>query len=222
MVGYEALLRWRHPQRGVLAPGDFLQVAEDSGLIEPIDWRMFRLALEHGQALVRDGGYVTLNVSPRPVPARATSTSACCELVRDAGFDPHAAAHRSHRRHAAAAIPKRSRRMLHRLREAGIEAALDDFGTGYSSLGHVHRFPLQMIKIDRSFVAPIGPGEAPRSSAVIGAILALARSLGVEVIAEGIETEEQREALQAMGCLLGQGYLFGRPQPAGYWLQQQG
>ena len=115
-------------------------------------------------------------------------------------------------RHAVAAI-------LERLREAHVDAALDDFGTGYSSLGYVQRFPLKMIKIDRSFVEPLGNGLSPRSSAIVAAILALAQSLGLDVVAEGIETEEQRAALVGLGCGFGQGYLFGRPAPAASWLQ---
>jgi EAL domain-containing protein (putative c-di-GMP-specific phosphodiesterase class I) len=112
-------------------------------------------------------------------------------------------------------------KVLQRLRDACIEAALDDFGTGYSSLGYVHRFPLKMIKIDKSFVMPLGQEEAPRSLAVIGAILALARSLGLEVVAEGIETEQQLCVLRDMGCMYGQGYFFGRPHPAEHWLARQ-
>jgi EAL domain-containing protein (putative c-di-GMP-specific phosphodiesterase class I) len=219
VVGYEALLRWRHPLRGVLAPGDFLQVAEDSGLIEPIDWRMFRLSLDHGKALVRHGGYITINVSPRHFQSGDLDRR-LMQVVRDAGFDP-TKLRIEVTEGTLLGDADAAEAMLLRLRDAGIEAALDDFGTGYSSLGQVHRFPLRMIKIDRSFIAPIGPEEAPRTMAVIGAILALSRSLGVEVVAEGIETWEQRETLQAMGCVLGQGYAFGRPQPAGYWLQQQ-
>ena len=108
---------------------------------------------------------------------------------------------------------------LEQLREAGIEAALDDFGTGYSSLGHVHQFPLKMIKIDRSFITPFAAGVAPRSSAVIEAILALGNALGAEIVAEGIETQYQCDALKAMGCVFGQGFLFSRPQPAVTWLK---
>jgi diguanylate cyclase (GGDEF)-like protein len=220
VIGYEALLRWRHPLRGMLVPGDFLQVAEDSGLIEPIDWRMFRLAMEHGKALVRHGGYITINVSPRHFQP-GDLDQRLMQVVRDAGFDP-TKLRIEVTEGTLLGDSDAAEAMLHRLREVGIEVALDDFGTGYSSLGHVHRFPLRMIKIDRSFIAPIGPEEVPRTMAVIGAILALSRSLGVEVVAEGIETRKQRETLQAMGCVLGQGYAFGRPQPAGYWLQQQG
>lgn len=219
VVGYEALLRWQHPQRGVLAPGEFLQVAEDSGLIEAIDWRMFRLALECSRELVRDGAYITLNVSPR-LFQQGDFDRQLLDLTQDIGFDA---------KHLRLEVtegtllgdPEAMAAVLKRLREANIEAALDDFGTGYSSLGHVHRFPLKMIKIDRSFVAPFADGVSPRSSAVIGAILALGHALGVEIVAEGIETQHQREVLTAMGCDYGQGYLFGRPQPVLHWLENK-
>ncbi|MCA1713637.1 MAG: EAL domain-containing protein [Gammaproteobacteria bacterium] len=217
VIGYEALLRWQHPQRGVLVPGDFLQVAEDSGLIEPIDWRMFQLAMECGGQLVRDGGFVTINLSPRLFQDEDLDRR-LLQLTRDTGFDPTKLRIEVTEGtllgdvEAAAAV-------LQRLREAGIETVLDDFGTGYSSLGQVHRFPLKMIKIDRSFISPIGTSASSRTTAVIGAILALSQSLGLEVLAEGIETEEQRDVLLAMGCVYGQGYLFDRPQRVAHWMQ---
>jgi len=217
VVGYEALLRWRHPQRGVLTPSEFLKVAEDSGLIEDIDWRLFRMALEGSRELVRDGSFVTLNVSPRLFQHNDFDRR-LLSLTADVGFDPK----RLRLEVTEGTLlgdPESVVATLHRLREAHIESALDDFGTGYSSLGHVHHFPLKMIKIDRSFVAPFAAGVAPRSSAVIEAILALGHSLGAEIVAEGIETEYQREALKAMGCVYGQGYLFARPQPAVHWLE---
>jgi predicted signal transduction protein with EAL and GGDEF domain len=220
IVGYEALLRWRHPQRGVIAPAQFLKVAEDSGLIEEIDWRQFRLALEAGRDLVRDGSFITLNVSPRLFQHNDFDRR-LLELIDEVGFD---------RRRLRLEVtegtllgdPVAVAATLQRLRDAEIESALDDFGTGYSSLGHVHHFPLKMIKIDRSFITPFAAaGVAPRSSAVIEAILALGNALGAEIVAEGIETDHQREVLQAMGCVYGQGFLFAHPEPAEHWLQER-
>jgi diguanylate cyclase (GGDEF)-like protein len=216
IVGYEALLRWQHPTRGVLCPGDFLRVAEDSGLIGAIDWRMFRLALETGRALATEGRYLTLNVSPRLFQHNDFDRR-LLDMVQEIGFDP-TALRLEVTEGTLLGDPETVVATLHRLREAGIEAALDDFGTGYSSLGHVHRFPLKMIKIDQSFVAPFANGEAPRSSAVIEAILALGNALGVEIIAEGIETEAQGTVLRRMGCVYGQGYRFAMPQPVGHWV----
>jgi diguanylate cyclase (GGDEF)-like protein len=214
-VGYEALIRWRHPKRGLLSPGDFLTVAEDSGLMEAIDWQMYRLACTAGAELVRDGGYLTLNISPRHFQNDDFDLR-LLQLAADTGFDP-AKLRIEVTEGTLLGDPDAVARILGRLREACVEAALDDFGTGYSSLSHVHRFPLKMIKIDRSFVDPLGGVHALRSAAIVGAILALAQSLGVEVIAEGVETEEQRQALVAMGCVYAQGYLFGRPQEASSW-----
>ncbi len=216
VVGYEALLRWRHPQRGVLAPGEFLQVAEDSGLIEAIDWQMFRMALTCSRQLVSDGMYVTLNVSPRLFQQQGFENK-LLGLVGEVDFHPE----RLRVEVTEGTLLKDPQAMvavLQRLRQAGIEAALDDFGTGYSSLGHVHKFPLKMIKIDRSFINPFAAGVAPRSGAVIEAILALGHSLGVQIVAEGIETEYQGNVLTSMGCDFGQGYLYGRPHPVSHWL----
>ena len=217
-VGYEALVRWHHPRRGVLAPGAFLHIAEESGQIEAIDWQMYRLACTAGAPLVREGGFITINISPRhfqneDLDARLLAVTA------ETGFDP-AKLRIEVTEGTLLGDPAAVAKVLQRLREACIEAALDDFGTGYSSLGYVHRFPLKMIKIDQSFVAPLGQEDAQRGLAVIGAILALARSLGLEVVAEGIETEQQLRILRDMGCVYGQGFYFGRPQPAAFWQAQ--
>lgn len=216
--GYEALLRWNHPERGMLAPGAFLGVAEESGLIEAIDWQMFERALEAGKALAGQSRYVSLNASPR-LFHRGDFDQRLLALTDRLGFDPR----RLRIEVTEGSLlrdPEAMVGVLQRLADAGVEAALDDFGTGYSSLGHVHRFALRMIKIDRSFVIPFEQGAAPRrSSALIEAILALGRALDVEIMAEGIETPAQSEALQSMGCVFGQGYLFGRPAPAAHWMQ---
>ncbi|WP_457097152.1 putative bifunctional diguanylate cyclase/phosphodiesterase [Lysobacter sp. P5_B9] len=218
IVGYEALLRWRHPERGILAPVDFLKVAEDSGLIEAMDWRQFRLALEAGRELVRDGSFITLNVSPRLFQYNDFDRRLLA-MTREVGFDP-GRLRLEVTEGTLLSDPMAVAATLQRLRETGIEAALDDFGTGYSSLGHLHQFPLKMIKIDRSFITPFAAGVAPRSSAVIEAILALGNALGAEIVAEGIETEYQCEVLKAMGCVYGQGFLFARPAPASHWLAE--
>ncbi|HEY5614334.1 MAG TPA: EAL domain-containing protein [Lysobacter sp.] len=215
IVGYEALVRWQHPRRGVLLPADFLPVAEDSGLIEAIDWQMYRLACTAGADLVRDGGYLTLNISPRHFQ-NSDFDERLLQLTRETGFNP-AQLRIEVTEGTLLGDPEAVAKILERLRASCVEAALDDFGTGYSSLGYVQRFPLKMIKIDRSFVDPLGRDSSQRSSAIVGAILALSHSLGLEVVAEGVETETQRQALIAMGCVYAQGYLFGRPQPAGCW-----
>ncbi|HET6603167.1 MAG TPA: EAL domain-containing protein [Xanthomonadaceae bacterium] len=218
VVGYEALLRWYHPERGMLAPGSFVQVAEDSGVLEAIDWQVFEASCRAARSLLRDGGYVALNVSPRHF-ANSDFDTRLLQLIAASGLEPNAIRIEV-TEGALLQSPDQLGAMLQRLQKAGVHAALDDFGTGYSSLSHIHRFPLRVLKIDRSFVAGLAEdGETARVSAsVVRAVIALARSLEMEVVAEGIETEHQRQTLQEMGCEYGQGYLFARPQPIDYWL----
>lgn len=218
VVGYEALLRWNHPERGMLVPGEFLKVAEESGLIEPIDWQMFELAMECSRDLAVEGRFVTLNVSPRLFQRPGFDTRMLA-LLQQTGFDP-ANLRLEVTEGMLLGDPDAMVAVLLRLREAKIEAALDDFGTGYSSLGHVHRFPLKMIKIDRSFISPLAGDDSRRSCAVVEAILALGHALGMDIVAEGVETREQKDKLLAMGCVYAQGYLFGRPQAARHWVQE--
>jgi diguanylate cyclase (GGDEF)-like protein len=215
IVGYEALLRWNHPVRGVLGPADFLQIAEDSGVIEGIDWRMFELSCEHAARLDQADAYLTINVSPLHFRNADFDTRLTTMLART-GLD----ARRLLTEITEGSLlddPARARATLGRLQDAGIGAALDDFGTGYSSLSYLHSFPLRMLKIDRSFVVELGRDGKGSSASIMGAILALARALGMDVVAEGIETEEQRAALIALGCEYGQGYLLGRPAPLAHW-----
>ena len=217
-VGYEALVRWNHPIRGVLLPNEFLPVAEECGLVDAIDWQMYRLACASGVELIRDGGYMTINVSPRHFQGDDLEAR-LLELTATTGFDP-SRLRIEVTEGTLLGDPEAVARQLQKLSDAHIATALDDFGTGYCSLGYVHRFPLRMLKIDRSFVEPLDGSNTRRSAAVIGAVLALASSLDIEVLAEGIETELQHVALQAMGCVFGQGYLYGRPQPAAHWLNE--
>ena len=214
-VGYEALIRWRHPRRGLLSPGEFLKVAEESGLIEAIDWQMYGLACAAATGFVREGEFITLNISPRHFQ-NDDFDARLLAMTRAAALDP-SRLRIEVTEGTLLGDPEAVAQILARLRASGIEAALDDFGTGYSSLSYVHRFPLKMIKIDRSFIEPLGDEETPRSSVIIGAILALSQSLALDVLAEGIETDAQSAHLQRMGCIYGQGYHFGRPQPAAYW-----
>lgn len=209
-VGYEALLRWNHELRGVLLPDEFLTVAEDSGLIEQIDWLLFELACSRYHEIAKNGEYVSINVSPRHfrspeladrllAMAHAYAIPPFClriELTEGALLDDS----------------QLVRRTIERLDEGDICAQLDDFGTGYSALSYLHRFPITALKIDRSFVAELGKPDSKGSEAVIRAILALAKSLDIEVVGEGIETEIQRNILLKLGCDCGQGFLFARPQ----------
>jgi len=217
--GLGTLVRRDPPGRGVLLPGDFLPVAEECGLLDAIDWQMYRNACEAGRDLMAEGRYMTINVAPRHFQGNDLD-SRLLEVTAAGGFDP-ASLRVEVTEGTLLGDPESVANQLLRLQHAGISAALDDFGTGYCSLGYVHRFPLRMLKIDRSFIEPLGEGTSRRSSAVVTAILALASSLGLDVLAEGIETEAQHDALRAMGCTFGQGYLYGKPQPASHWLAQE-
>ena len=214
-IGYEALVRWNHPTRGVLEPSQFLPVAEECGLVDAIDWQIYHAACASGVELTREGGYITINVSPRHFQGNDLD-SRLLGLAATAKLDP-SRLRIEVTEGTLLGDPEAVTKQLQKLASASIATALDDFGTGYCSLGYVHRFPLRMLKIDRSFIEPLGGRDTRRSEAVIGAVLALASSLDIEVLAEGIETEAQHAALLAMGCGYGQGFLYGRPQPAAYW-----
>ena len=207
VVGHEALMRWNHPQRGVLAPGDFLEVAEASGIIEAIDWRIFKRACSLA-ACRDDGTYLSINVSPRHL-LHSDFAARVLGLLERTGLAP-ARLVIEVTEGSLLGNPEQVRSILHELQERGVGVALDDFGTGYSSLSYLHTFPLRVLKIDRSFLAALDRQD--NSAAVIDAIISVARALRMDVVAEGIETERQRAALVALGCGFGQGYLFGRPQ----------
>jgi EAL domain-containing protein (putative c-di-GMP-specific phosphodiesterase class I) len=216
VVGYEALIRWNHPQRGVLKPHDFLKIAEDSGLIETIDWHMFELSCgllaQYGPAET----FMTFNVSALHL-RHADFDKTLIDMLSRTELD----ASRLIAEVTEGALldnPDRVRATLDRLRIVGVGAALDDFGTGYSSLSYLHSLPLRMLKIDRAFVQELDKAGNTNSTTVVAAILALARALNIQVIAEGIETQAQRDALLAMGCEMGQGYLLGHPAPIKQWL----
>ncbi len=207
VLGYEALLRWNHPQRGLLIPADFLAAAEENGCIEQIDWQMFSMACEQAQRLP-ESTYVSINVSARRLRVPDFDAIAL-RTIEASGLAPQ----RVRLEVTEGALldqPEQMRSILLRLRKAGVLVQLDDFGTGYSSLSYLHRFPIYSLKIDRSFIADLSAESS--SPAVVKAIIALAESLGVEVIGEGIETPAQRDALIGMGCTIGQGFLYSHPQ----------
>jgi diguanylate cyclase (GGDEF)-like protein len=213
VVGYEALLRWRHGERGVLLPADFLAIAEDSGSVEQIDWRMFELSCQAVPVLAGAGRYIALNVSPRHFRSPELDRRLLAMLARH-HIDP-ARIRLEVTEGTLLDNADEVRRIIERLREAGVRVQLDDFGTGYSALSYLYRFPLHALKIDRSFVTDLAHDRDGGSTAVVRAILALANSLGMEVIAEGIERHAQRELLLDLGCQFGQGFLFGEPVAVG-------
>ncbi|RPD88852.1 EAL domain-containing protein [Luteimonas sp. 100069] len=210
VIGHEALLRWRHELHGMLHPSEFIGVGEDTGLIEQVDWLMYRKVI--GMMASRyPTGYVSINVSPRHFRA-GDFAERLLQLVDDAGAD----ATRLRIEITEVALlddAPRALRMLNTLRERGVLAMLDDFGTGFSALSYLHRFPIRALKIDQSFVQGLGSDLHAESLALVRAILALAATLGIDAVAEGIETQAQRDMLGELGCQYGQGYLYGRPAP---------
>jgi len=216
VVGYEALIRWNHPQRGLLKPSDFVRIAEDSGLIEAIDWRLFelssRLLAEKGPA----EPFITFNVSALHL-RHADFDTRILKMLERTGLEPSRLVTEV-TEGALLDNPESVRATLDRLRISGVGAALDDFGTGYSSLSYLHSLPLRMLKIDRAFVHELDKDGSTNSTTVVAAILALAHALNIQVIAEGIETQAQFDTLLRMGCEMGQGYLLGRPYPVDHWL----
>jgi diguanylate cyclase (GGDEF)-like protein len=215
VIGHEALLRWQHPERGLLLPADFLSVAEDSGAAEQIDWRMFERVFEMAPPLLRGGGFIGINLSGRHFRSEALDEKLLA-LLRRHGIRPDCVRLEVTER-MLIDNPPAAKRVLEALRREGLAVSLDDFGTGYSSLSYLHQYPVQALKIDRSFIAALVPDEAAGSAAVVRAILALAGALGMQVIAEGIETESQHAVLLELGCEFGQGFLYARPQPAQAW-----
>ncbi len=207
-VGYEALVRWNHEQRGLLTPAEFIGVGEDSALIEQVDWLMYGHVVSSMGEYPKD--YVSINVSPRHFLSDNFSDR-LLRMLDEAGQDPR----RLRIEITEVALiedANRALKVLRDLRGHGIEALLDDFGTGFSALSYLHRFPIQGLKIDRSFVSGLEGETRTESLALVRAILAMALTLGIDTIAEGIETEAQREILVEQGCQFGQGYLFGAPR----------
>ncbi|MBD8874136.1 EAL domain-containing protein [Rhodanobacter sp. DHB23] len=212
VVGHEALLRWNHPRRGVLPPGDFVRVAQDCGQLEAIDWQLYGKVCERMALPDAGKGFVTINVSPLHL-RHVDFDRRLLQLLADSGLPPERLLIEL-TEDALLEDPVQVRATLERLRAVGVQAALDDFGTGYSSLGYLHTLPLGKLKIDQMFVRELDTAGGAGANTVVAAILALAtRALGIDVIAEGIETGAQRDALRAMGCEFGQGFLFSRPGP---------
>ncbi|MDJ0275339.1 EAL domain-containing protein [Sphingomonas sp. 2R-10] len=206
VVGYEALLRWTHPARGAVSPALFIPVAEEAGTIGAIGEWVLRQACREA-ALWPSQLSLAVNVSP--VQLRLPSLP---ELVRavldDNGFDP-ARLELEITETALLRDRETSLAILREIRALGVRIAMDDFGTGYSSLSNLRHFPFDKIKIDRSFVSAMHEDEAALS--IVRAVAGLGKGLKLPVVAEGVETEQQRRMVQAEGCLLAQGYLFGRP-----------
>lgn len=209
ICGFEALVRWRHPTRGMIPPDEFIPVAEDIGLIVNLgDW-VLRQACEQA---TRWPGEIRIAVNLSPAQFRS---QALVQAVVNALAASGLSAHRLELEITESVLLEDSEHtltILHQLRELGVRVALDDFGTGYSSLSYLRSFPFDKIKIDQSFIRDMSDNSDHLP--IVELVIALGRDLGVTTTAEGVETEEQFRKLQALGCTELQGYFFGRPKPA--------
>ncbi|MBX7274503.1 EAL domain-containing protein [Pseudomonas sp. ERGC3:05] len=213
LIGVEALVRWQHPERGLVPPGEFIPIAERTGLIADIDaWVMDQACRQMCQWLA-DGAplsFIAVNVSSR-LFARRELYEQVAQVLHATGLDP-AFLELEVTESAVMDDPEVALEQLHRLRELGLRLAIDDFGTGYSSLLRLKRLPVQKLKIDQGFVAGVPWDED--DAAIVRVVIALAKSMGMQVQAEGIEQVEQARFLSEQECDMGQGYWFGRPMPA--------
>ncbi|WP_153136557.1 putative bifunctional diguanylate cyclase/phosphodiesterase [Paraburkholderia agricolaris] len=206
----ETLLRWNHPQRGLISPVEFVPVAEEAGLIEQIGEWVIRTACRDAGKLLRLTGTlprVAVNVSPQQFQ-RHNLFETIRGALEDAALDP-SYLEVEITEGVLLGDTEQALQTLHALRELGVEVAVDDFGTGYSSLAYLTRFPLNRLKIDRSFVMRMSTD--PQCAALVGAIIAMAHALKLRVTAEGVETAEQAMQLEALGCDEAQGFWFSRP-----------
>jgi EAL domain-containing protein (putative c-di-GMP-specific phosphodiesterase class I) len=224
LAGFEALIRWPHPQWGMMQPGQFITLAEETGQIIPIgSWVLDRATADitrlrdaaparvnGGPAGRRRDLYISVNVSARQF-ADVGFLGTVRQVLATSGLDSRALMLEL----TETALLRRDERLhsdLAELKAIGVKLAIDDFGTGYSSLSYLRDLPIDVVKMDRSFVE--GIAESDQRLAVAEGIVQIARTLRLEVIAEGIETEEQRSLLRSMGCHYGQGYLLAMPMPA--------
>jgi diguanylate cyclase (GGDEF)-like protein/PAS domain S-box-containing protein len=214
IIGVEALLRWEHAERGLLLPGDFIAVAEETGLIVPIgSWVLDQACrqVQRWQAAIPELGPLVLavNLSSRQL-GHHRLVEDVARVLRDTGIDP-SYVELEITESVLMDDVEMSEETLGRLKTLGVKVVVDDFGTGYSSLSYLRRFPVDLLKVDRSFVD--GLGSDPGDSAIVTAIVTLAHTLGLRAVAEGVETEEQLGELRRVGCDSAQGFYFARPVP---------
>ncbi len=220
--GFEALLRWNHPRLGAVPQDEFLPLAEESGLIVPIgEWVLESAAAELAgwrRRLSADGVSISVNLSPRQL-VQGELVALVGRVLERTGLGP-SGIRLEITEHAIMDNVDAANAVLLGLKDLGVAIDIDDFGTGYSSLSHLHRFPIDRVKIDRSFVATML--EDGQSMEIVRAIVGLAANLGLEAVAEGVETEAQCNALQELGCPLAQGFLFDQPLEAAVAAQRLG
>ena len=218
LVGMEALVRWNHPERGLLLPGDFIPIAEDSGLIVEVGEYVLReacLQLASWRSQLEAPGVLGVSVN---VSARQLMQPGLVEVVRSAlrnsGMDrePHLVGLEI-TESVLVDSGEAPEIMLAQLKALGVNLVLDDFGTGYSSLSHLKRFPFDVMKIDRAFIDGLGKNDG-EDDAIVTATMGMGSAMRLDVVAEGVETPEQIERLRALGCEVAQGYHFSEPLPA--------
>jgi EAL domain-containing protein (putative c-di-GMP-specific phosphodiesterase class I) len=211
-VAVEALIRWRHPERGVVAPSEFVPVAEDSGLIVPLGAAVLERAcrdIARWNAGAARPLTVGVNLSARQL-SRDELADEVADVLARTGLAPEQLCLELTESTLLEDLES-AVAALRRLRDLGVSIAIDDFGTGFSSLSYLTRFPVQQVKVDRTFVA--GLGVDPGRTAVVTAVIGMAHALGLEVVAEGVETPEQRLELEVLGCDLGQGWHWSPALP---------
>jgi EAL domain-containing protein (putative c-di-GMP-specific phosphodiesterase class I) len=211
LQGFEALVRWRHPRRGVVPPLSFIPIAEETGFIIPLGrWILIEACEELARSTLGRGRPKTMAIN---LSRRQLSTPSLVDDIQGALTLSGIAPDQLILEVTESVLmddPERSAEALSRLRSLGIRIAVDDFGTGYSSLSHLQDFPVDVLKIDKSFIDPLNYDE-PLGDVMATTIINLARNLGLEVIAEGIEHRAQLDRLIALGCASGQGFLMSRP-----------
>jgi diguanylate cyclase (GGDEF)-like protein/PAS domain S-box-containing protein len=218
IVGFEALIRWRHPVHGMIPADRFIPVAEETGLVVPIGDYVLHRTMQSLSAWRQAGAPlvpVSVNVAPAQLQ-RGDLHSLILKLLKTHGFGPEflqlEMTERAVFDHGLSQSGERRQDVIARLRDLGIKIAIDDFGTGYSSLSYLKHWRVDSLKIDRSFVRDLVTDSS--DLAIVSAIVAIARHLNIDVVAEGIEGFQQAEALRQLGCTMGQGYLFAKPMPA--------
>jgi len=213
-VGFEALLRWNHPERGMLSPAEFIPIAEETGLILPLgEWLLHEACRQirfwHESRSTCAAKFVSVNLSTRQFEL-GNVAQMTREALQKSGL-PHGLLKVEITESAIVENPERTGKVIEKLRKMGVEVCIDDFGTGYSSLSYLHQLPIDIVKIDRSFVGELEWNE--QKLTIVRSICALVHGLGLEVVAEGVETPGQLEILRDLGCKYGQGFLFSRAVP---------